>query len=115
MNKTHALVVAAVLAVAAVFGLVAATRTAGLRAASPGVSSGAVVARTHKLDRVEASLRRALQDKPPALPGLPAARVGAAAAVPHVVYHRPAPIIVVKHHSNSEAEHEAESERESDD
>ena len=115
MNKKHALVVAAILAVSAVCGLVAATRTAGLRSASPSVSSAAVSARTHKLDRVEASLRRALRDKPPALPAVPASRGSAAGLAPPVVYHRPAPIIVVKHRSSSEAESEAEDARETDD
>lgn len=115
MNKMHALVVAAILAVAVGFGFVAATRTAGIRSASPSVSSAAVSARAHKLDRVEASLRRALRDKPPALPAMPASPGSAVGAAPHVVYHRPAPIIVVKHRANSEGEHEAEHERETDD
>ena len=115
MNKMHALVVAAILAVAAGFGFVASTRTAGLRSASPNVSSRAVSARAHKLDRVEASLRRALRDKPPALPALPATRGSAVVAPPHVVFHRPAPIIVVKHRSGFEAESEAQDARETDD
>jgi len=115
MNKMHALVVAAILAVSTVFGLVAARRTSGLRSASPTVSSAAVSARAHKLDRIEASLRRALRDKPPALPALPASRGSVVVAATHVVFHRPAPIIVVKHRSSSEAESEAEDARETDD
>lgn len=110
MNKMHALGVAAILALAAVFGFVAATRTAGLRSASPSVASAAVSARAHRLDHVEASLRRALGDKPPALPVLPASRGSVVAAPPRVVYHRPAPIIVLKHRSGSEGEHEAEAD-----
>jgi hypothetical protein len=108
MNKVHALTVAAILTVAAVFGFVAATKTVGLRSANATASSGAVAARAHRLDRVEASLRRALRAKPPALPALPSARP--AAATPQVVYRRPAPIVVVKHRANSEAEHERESD-----
>jgi hypothetical protein len=115
MKKIHALVVAAILAVAAGFGFVAATGTVGLRLASPRISSAAVSARAHKLDRVEASLRRALRDKPPALPPLPASRGNAQSGVPQIVYHRPAPIIVVQHHLSSEGEHEAEQARETDD
>jgi hypothetical protein len=115
MKRIHALVIAAVLAVSAGFGLVAATRTATLRSAAPAASSATISARAHRLDRVEASLRRALRDKPPALPALPAARGGAVAATPQVVYHRPAPIIVVKHHSSAEAEHDGEQAREQDD
>ena len=117
MNKMHALAVAAILAVSAGFGLVAATRTAGLHSASgsAGAPPSAITARAKRLSRVEASLRRALRDKPPALPALPSSRSTAVVAAPRVVYHRPAPIVVVKHRSSSEAEHEAEHERESDD
>jgi hypothetical protein len=117
MNKMHALAVAIILTVSAGFGLVAAARTAGLHSASgsAAVSSPAISARAQKLDRVEASLRRALRDRPPALPALPPSRPAAAAAVPRVVYHRPAPIVVVKHRPSSEAEHETEHERGTDD
>jgi type II secretory pathway pseudopilin PulG len=108
MKKIHALAVAAILAVSAAFGLLAATRTAGLHSANASASSAAVAARAHRLDRVEASLRRALRDKPPALPPLLAPR--AAPPAPQVVYKRPAPIIVVKHRPSSEAEHERESD-----
>lgn len=114
MKKIHALAVAAILAVSAGFGLVAASRTAGLHSASPSVSSATVSARAHKLARVEASLRRALRDKPPALPALPASR-GTPVAAPRVVYQRPAPIVVLKHRSSSDAEHETEQARETDD
>ena len=54
MKRTHVLAVAAILAIASIFGFVAATRTAGLRSASPTVSSAAVSARAHRLERVEA-------------------------------------------------------------
>jgi hypothetical protein len=108
MNKSHALAVAAILALAAVFGFSAATKTAGLRSANATASSAGITARIHRLDRIEASLRRALRAKPPALPPLPAARAAAPSA-PQVVYRRPAPIVVVKHRPNSEAEHERES------
>jgi hypothetical protein len=108
MRKIHALTVAAMLGVSAVFGFLAATRTAGLHSTSATASSAAVTARAHRLDRVEASLRRALRDKPPGLPALPAVR--AAASTPQVVYQRPAPIVVIKHHAGSEAEHERETD-----
>ena len=117
MKKIHALAVAAILAVSAVFGLAAATKTAGLHSASGSatVSSAAISARAKRLDRVQASLRRSLRDKPPALPAVPASGNGAGAAAPQVVYHRPAPIIVVKHRSSVDGEHEAEHGRETDD
>jgi hypothetical protein len=113
MKKIHALLIALILAVAAGLGLAAATRTAGLRTAttSTRTQTAAIVARSQRLDRVEAALRRALRDKPPALPAVPAARRRVAAtAAPQVVYKRPAPIVVLKHGSyhDSEGDHEAE-------
>jgi hypothetical protein len=113
MKKIHALLIALTLAVSAGLGLAAATRTAGLRtgATSTQTQTASIVARSHRLDRVEAALRRALRDKPPALPAVPAAgRRVAAAPAPQVVYRRPAPIVVVKHasHHDSEGEREAE-------
>jgi hypothetical protein len=110
MKRIHALAVALILAVSAGLGLAAATKTAGLRSATPTTvtSSHAIAARSRKLDRLEASLRRALRDKPPALP---AARRPTAAPTPRVVYRRPAPIVVIKHthHGDDGSEHESES------
>ena len=109
MKKIHALAIALILAVSAGLGLAAATKTAGLRTATPTTvtSKAAIAARSRKLDRLEASLRRALRDKPPALP---AARRPAAAPTQRVVYRRPAPIVVIKHthHGDDGAEHETE-------
>jgi hypothetical protein len=113
MKKIHALLIALILAVAAGLGLAAATRTAGLRTATTSTHTqmASIVARSQRLDRVEAALRRALRDKPPALPAVPAARNPVAApAAPRVVYTRPAPIVVLKHgsHHDSDGEREAE-------
>jgi hypothetical protein len=110
MKKIHALAIAVILAVSAGLGLAAATKTAGLRSATPTTvtSKAAIAARSHKLDRLEASLRRALRDKPPALP---AARRPSAAPAQQVIYRRPAPIVVIKHnphHGDDGAEHESE-------
>jgi hypothetical protein len=109
MKKIHALAIALILAVSAGLGLAAATKTAGLRSAPPTTvtSKAAIAARSRKLDRLEASLRRALRDKPPALP---AARRPAAAPAQQVVYRRPAPIVVIKHthHGDDGPEHESE-------
>jgi hypothetical protein len=110
MKKIHALAIALLLAVAAGLGLAAATKTAGLRTTTATAPSAAtaVAARSHKLDRVEAALHRALRDKPPALPPLPAGRAPAVAAAPQLVYRRPAPIVVLKQRSQRGAEHEYE-------
>jgi hypothetical protein len=109
MKKIHALAIALILAVSAGLGLAAATKTAGLRSgtATAVTTKAAIAARSRKLDRLEASLRRALRDKPPALP---AARNPAAAPAQQVVYRRPAPIVVIKHthHGDDGSEHETE-------
>jgi hypothetical protein len=111
MKTSHTLAVAAMLAVASIFGFLAATKTAGLRSAKATSASAAVItARAHRLDRIEASLHRALRQKPPALPPLPAPRAAVVTAGPQVVYRRPAPVVVVKHRPNSESEHEQEGE-----
>lgn len=116
MKKIHAAAIALILAVSAGLGLVAATKTAGLRtttSAAPAPSSS-IAARTHRLNRIEASLRRALRDKPPALPAVPAGRRPTAAppAQQRVIFRRPAPLVVVKHRSNHEDEYEGEHESE---
>jgi hypothetical protein len=120
MKRMHAFTIALFLAVAAGAGLMAATQTAGLRtgsgpkaSAAPGASSrrSTIAARARKLNRIEAALRKALRDRPPALPAIPAARTPAApAAAPQqrVIYQRPAPIVVVKHRAGGEQEHESE-------
>ncbi len=79
MKPTHALLIAAVLAVAAVLGFAAVTRTSTLGASAKHASAATLTARAHKLDAFEASLQKALKRKPPALPKAPAA--GAATAV----------------------------------
>ena len=88
MNRLHLTLVAALLAAAAVLGTVAATHTVSLGART---GTTGVVAKTRQLQRFEASLRRALAKRPPALPAAPAA--------PRVVYRRP-PAIVVVHHTH---------------
>jgi hypothetical protein len=97
MNKTHAAIVALLLAVAAVLGVLAATRTVGIgSAAGPQAFSATIAARAHRLDRVEAALRKALRDRPPALPPV-LATPGVSASAPAIVYRRPAPLVVVRH------------------
>ncbi|HZO62840.1 MAG TPA: hypothetical protein VFB35_07650 [Gaiellaceae bacterium] len=107
MKKFHALTVALVLATTAIVGVVAATRTTNLAAGS-SADRAALTARAHRLDRLQASLRKALADRPPALPPL---RTSAGTAPPRaqrVVYRRPAPIVVIKHRPGGETESEHE-------
>jgi hypothetical protein len=104
MKRAHVVAIALVLGLAAVFGLLAATKTAGIATGGRAqASAAAIAARSKTLDRTEAALRRALRDRPPALPP-------AHARAQRIIVHRPAPLIVVTHHRGGEheAEHEAE-------
>ena len=113
MKPVHALVIAGVLAVAALAGVVAATRTTTLGVSAQQTSAASLAKRTQQLDRFEASLRKQLAAKPPKLPAVPsapasvpvaAAPAAPAPAVQRVVYRRPAPIVVVKHRTGGEHE-----------
>ena len=125
MSRRLAVVFAALLAVNAVVGTVALTRTVHLGQAAHASSSALVAKRTGQLDRFEASLHAQLAKKPPALPKLASGSaaggttVSAAAAVaPRVRYVRPAPIVVHKHRAGGEHEDEgfvSESEGGADD
>jgi hypothetical protein len=112
MRKIHVTVVALVLGLSGALGIAAATQTAGLRAtaAAPNTSEAAIAARTQRLNKVERSINLARRDRPPALPAIPTARASKASQAQHVVYQRPAPVVVVKHnpHHESEAQHENE-------
>ena len=103
MSRKHTLVVAIALGLAASMGALALARTVGLGASSkpPRVSDAVVAQRTRQLDRFEASLKRELAKKPPALPATPANPAG---APQRVVYVRPKPIVVRVHRSG---EHES--------
>jgi hypothetical protein len=66
MKRRNAFVIALLIGVVALVGLVAATRSArlGHAAGRPTVSSASIDARMRALDRADASLRRALAQKP---------------------------------------------------
>ncbi len=95
MKKTNVALIAGLLALAAVLGTVAATRTVSLGAAGRNATNATVHARTRQLAAYAASLRRALAHKPPALPAVP--KTNGQAPAQRVVYHRPPPIVIVKH------------------
>jgi hypothetical protein len=111
MKKAHVVAVALLLGLAALLGVLAASRTVGVGASSRAqATTSAIKARVQRLNRVERELRRALRDRPPALPPVPASTHGVVAA-PRVVYRRPAPIVVIKHsshHDDSGGEREAQ-------
>jgi hypothetical protein len=122
MNRSRALIVSLAVGVAAIAGVFALGDTISLTNQANAKSDRQVAQRTAQLDRYEASLRRALAQKPPKLPPVPAAgstsapsqsavSAPAASAPPvRVVYHRPSPIIVVKHRAGGEHENESEAE-----
>jgi len=114
MNRTRALVISLAIAVAAVGGVFAVASTVQLGADARSTSDAQVARRTAQLDRYEASLRKALAQKPPALPPVPRTVSQSAtlqsAAPARVVYHRPPPVVIVKHRAGGEAESEYEGE-----
>jgi hypothetical protein len=111
MSRKHAFV-SVVLALNAVIGTVALTRTVHLGVASHEASSRLIATRTARLDKFEASLKAQLAQKPPSLPKksplttASAPATSATANAPRVRYVRPAPIIIHKHRAGGETESE---------
>ena len=106
MKKLHVLAIALLLGLATVIGVLAATRTVGIGAtAHAPVSRAAINARSQKLSAAELALNRALKDRPPALPAMPADR-RSAQTPQRLVYRRPAPLVVLAN-GRSHFEHEA--------
>jgi hypothetical protein len=115
MKRATALIASLGVALAAVAGVFALGSTLSLSGNAHRAQDSQIARRTAQLDRYQASLTRALAQKPPALPPVPAASTtasaGALAAPARVVYHRPPPIVVVTHRGGDhEDEHEQEVE-----
>ena len=108
MTRPAALVLSLAIGVAAVFGLFAASRTVSLGNQSRASVDAQVAKRTQQLNRYEASLRKALAQKTPALPPVVtgAARTAPTQAV-RVVYHRPPPIVIHKHRAGGDDGYES--------
>jgi hypothetical protein len=109
MKRTHALLIAVVLALSAVAGTFAALRTTqlGARQAAHGAVLGTaqIAQRNRALDRAQAALAAELRKQPPPLP--PASAAGATpASAQTVIYVRPKPIVHVIHRHGSEHENE---------
>lgn len=124
MSRRLVIVFAALLAVNAVVGTVALTRTVHLGQASHASSDTLVAKRTAQLDRFEASLHAQLAKKPPPLPKVPSGSASggttvsasSGASAPRVRYVRPAPIVVHRHRAGGEHEgFDSESEGGADD
>ena len=102
MNKLHVTLIALLLAVAAVFATVALTRTSGLGTASRRAADAAYNARVTQLNAYAASLQRTLR-------AAPASTSGPTPPATRIVYHRPPPIVVVKHtHHGDDGSFEAQ-------
>jgi hypothetical protein len=113
VNRTRALVLSLAVGLAAVSGLFALGSTLSLGQQARGSSDVQVARRTAQLNRYEASLRKALAAKTPALPPLPSAGATATlqtAAPVRVVYHRPPPVVVVTHRSGEHEDEGAEAD-----
>ncbi len=114
MNRKHAVTISLAAGAAAIAGTFAATKTVqlGRPTATPPAASATVAQQTRQLDRAEVALRKALDQKPPALPPLPRSVGGApqvaASTQQRVVYRRPAPII--RHVHRAGGAHEGELE-----
>jgi prophage DNA circulation protein len=105
MTRISALLVSLAIGVAAIFGIFAVTRTVSLGNQTRSASDAQIATRIQQLARYEASVRKTLAQKPPALP--PAVAVSTPTAQPiRVVYHRPPPIVIHKHRAGGEASHE---------
>jgi hypothetical protein len=116
MSRRLAIVFVALLAVNAIVGTVALTRTIHLGQAQHTSSNALVTKRSAQLDRFEASLHAQLAKKPPALPKVPSGSASsgptgsaAGAVAPRVRYVRPAPIVVTKHRTGGDHEDDAAS------
>ena len=116
MNRMHALIVSLAVGAAAIAGVFALGHTLSLGNQAHATTDRQVAQRTAQLDRYEASLHKALAQKPPKLPAVPATGSSAgsmqsavsapapSAPAVRVVYHRPPPIVVVKHRASGEHE-----------
>ncbi len=101
MRRIHIFVIAVVLAVAAVAGAFAASRTTQLGAAThTQVSARQLAARNRQLDRIERALLAQAQGSSPA-----ATQAGAQAPT---IYVRPKPIVRVVHRAGGEHDNERE-------
>jgi hypothetical protein len=109
MHKLHVTVIALLVAIAAVLGSVALTRTTGLGSAARKANDAAVSAQTKQLAVFAAKLQKELKAKPPPLPRVPKARpVAAVSQTPRIVYNQPPPVVHVIHHHGDDGSQEAD-------
>jgi hypothetical protein len=111
MSRKHLFVIVVLLGAAAVAGMLALTRTT---TAATRASSMDIAAKSRSLDQLEASLRRALAQQPPALPTPPS--TGDSSTPPTIYVPSTAPQL--DHEDDDESrddEHADEDEHEDED
>jgi len=104
MKRTHAIVIALALGIAAMLGTFAATRSAHLGAATRKAEQRQVALRARRITQAEQALRRALVQAPALPPATPQRTL-------KTVYVRPAPIVLRVHRGGGERESEGGGER----
>jgi hypothetical protein len=110
MNKIHVLVISAIVGLGSIVGLATAAQTAGIgRPEAQQASPAEIAAREQKLERTQASLRAALQKKPPALPDAPSS---GSASAPRAASSVPAAPIAV---DSSRSSHDDDDHDDDDD
>lgn len=110
MRKIHVLVISAIVGLGSIVGLATAAQTAGIgRPEAQQASPAEIAAREQRLERTQASLRAALQKKPPALPAVPSSRGVSAPRAASAV--RTAPVAV----SSSRSSHDDHDDDDDDD
>jgi hypothetical protein len=113
MRKIHVLVISAIVGLGSIIGLATAAQSAGIgRPEAQQASPAEIAAREQKLERTQASLRAALQKKPPALPAAPSSGGGSA---PRAASPGPAAPVAVSSSRSSHDDHDDEFEHEDDD
>jgi len=108
VNRNRQLLASLAVAGAAIAGVFALGHTLALGQQARSAQDRQIARRSAQLDRYEASLRKALRQKPPALPPLPSDSPPRAGAHVHVVYHRPPAIVVTTHRQDGEHENGVE-------
>lgn len=115
MKRPRALLVSLAVAAAAIAGVFALTSTVSLGSQARASTDAQVAQRSAQLDRYEASLRKALAEKPPRLPALPttsASSAGVPSTAPARVVYQSSPPVIVGSSSGSDHEDAVEQEQE---
>ena len=99
MNRARALILSLAVGVAAIAGVFALGHTIALGQQSRSTTKVQVARRTAQLNRYEASLRKALSQKPPKLPPVPTSSASGST-------QSAAPVVVVTHRTGGEDGHE---------